>query len=271
MAVGNGLSPCRQVGLHTQMVPAAVALNTKAGADVVDNQQRILFVAELACSSRIGRIRQLLIDEDIVLEGRGEDGGQIIASLRHRILQAFYVIVLIINEVSAVFFHRPGRDGRAPGRCAMIGPARHQNLLASPIGPRRQQRHAGGVRAVLAEHCPVGMRDHRHEGFGQFHHARRRPRRHVNLRHLLAVSGVHLLVAVAEEIGSIAAHEIDIAVSIDIPEIGAFRTLEELRRMRRQQADGLMPVHTARNNPVRPRSQFPIDLPAHHASPVAKI
>ena len=98
----------------------------------------------------------------------------------------------------AIFLHGSGRNGCAPGRGSVIGTARHQHFLTTAVGACRQQRHAGSIRAILAEHRPVSMRHHTGECFGKLDHARRRTGRHVDFRHLPHIGSINFAMAVAK-------------------------------------------------------------------------
>ena len=58
----------------------------------------------------------------------------------------------------------------APRRSAVIGAPRAHDAAAAGVRARDHQRHRGGVRAVLAEHRPVGVADHRDDRFGEIDH-----------------------------------------------------------------------------------------------------
>ena len=117
----------------------------------------------------------MLVCQNIMLEGGGEDSGQIIAGLFRGLFQAFDIVVFIMDDMCTVFRHCAIGEGRAPGCCAMIGACGDEDFLAAAIGACGHQRHCGGIRTVLAEHGPVGMGDEFGPFLGQFHHQRGRP------------------------------------------------------------------------------------------------
>jgi len=127
----------------------------------------------------------------------------------------------------------------------VIGAAGADDGLLSGMGLGDHHRHGGGVGAVLAEDRPVGVADLGDEGFGQIDDHRSGAGHGVALLHAANIGGVDHRVVVAEQVGAIAAHEVDVAVAVGVPEVGALATGEELWIALGQVPDRLVAVHAA--------------------------
>src|SRR5580698_3494635 len=92
----------------------------RSGSTPTVDQLRARLVAKLAGAASIGCVRLGLVDEDVMLERRGEDGGEIVARLADRALERVDVIVDAGNPPGA-FSRRRARRGGTPGRHAVIG------------------------------------------------------------------------------------------------------------------------------------------------------
>ena len=75
IAVGDRLAPGTEIGSHTERLPAAAEVETKARAHVVDDECGVARVAERAEPLRECRRRQLLVDAVVVPEGGHDDPG----------------------------------------------------------------------------------------------------------------------------------------------------------------------------------------------------
>ena len=138
----------------------------------------------------------------------------------------------------------------------MIGALGEHDGLAARMVARNHHCHRCRVRTVLAEHCPVRMSNERSHLFSEVHHQAGRPRHRVPLLHAVDISGINIRLAVTEQVGTIATHEIDIAVAIGVPQIGAGRPIKELRVIIRQETNRLVAVHAARDHRLGPLSQI---------------
>ncbi len=245
VAVGEALAPAGEIGLDAHRRPAAVAGDAKAGPHVVDHQQGAGLVAELAGAPGIGDLRHGLINEGVVLERRGENRGQVVAGLGHGGLQARHVVVFAGDLVGLVLGHQTGRAQIAPGMSAMIGALGDDDGLAPGLGAGGHQRHLGGVAAVLAEDRPVGVGDHRGQGFGQLYHQGGGAGHGVAQVQLADEGRVDGLVAIAHEVGAIGAHEIQILGPVRVPDPGAAGAGEELRIVVGEEPDRLVAIHPA--------------------------
>ena len=105
MAVGDAFTPARKVGLHTHHRPAAVSGDAQAGAYVIDDEKGVGPVADLASAAGVGRIWQGLIDKGVVLDRRGEDGGEIVASLARGHFKAFDIVVIAKDLMGFVLWN----------------------------------------------------------------------------------------------------------------------------------------------------------------------
>jgi hypothetical protein len=248
VTVGDRLAPGGQVGPDAQRLPAAGRMQAIAGTHLVEDQRRTGGIAELARAAREGRGGQLLVDAQVMFEGAGKNAGQVIASGRRRRVETGDVVVAVGREVSAILRRDAGRRGRAPRGGTVIRPLRHQDL--APAGGRARDRraHRGRVGAVLLEHHPIGVRDARHQAFGQFDETRGGAVQAIAQCGLARCGGFDLGVVVAQQVGAPAAHEVDELTSVDIPQSAAAATLEELRVAGRQARGTQVAGHAARDD-----------------------
>ncbi len=151
-----------------------------------------------------------------------------------------------------VLGYGPRRARGAPRHRPVIGPLGADDRLAAGVGARDHQGHQGRVGPVLAEHRPVGVRDHGDQGLGQIDHHPARPGHGVAPAQLVDEGAVDHLVAVADQIGAIGAHEIEQFGPVGVPKPGALCAGEELGIVIRQQADRLVTIHSARNDRLGP-------------------
>ena len=247
-------------------LPGTVSRQPKSGAHLVDDEQGIVRVAEAAQAARIIDGRQELVREDLVPERGREYAGDIALTALEGRLQAVEVVVVEADDVGPVLGHDPLRARRVPRRGAVIGAARDEDLATVAIGPRGDHCHGGRVAAVLAEHGPVGMGDHADEVFGQHDHGLGRACHRVAEGRLGGGRPFDLGVPVAQKIGTEGAHVVDISVAVGIPQIGALGAREILRETVRQQRDGFMPVHAARDHLAGALAKLRISGVFHHSS-----
>ena len=245
----------REVGLHAEVRPAAAARQPEAGADLVEDQQRAVLVAKLARRGRERLLGQRLVLEGLVPERRGDDAGDVALVGLERRLQAVGVVVLVVDEVRLVLRQGAGRARRAPGRGAVVGAGGAEDLAALGLGARGDDRHRGGVRAVLAEDRPVGVVDHADQRLGQHDDDFGRAGHRIAQRLLRGRGGLHRLEPVAQQVRPVGAHEVDVLVAVDVPEPRAARPAEELRVLLRQHAGRLVPEHAARDDLAGPLLQ----------------
>ena len=147
----------------------------------------------------------------------------------------------------------------------MIGALGHQDLALARGGAC--QRHAGrrGVGAVLAEQRPVGVRDQPDQPFGQLDQPLRRAVQAVARRHLPRDRLGHHRIAVADHDRAPAAHEVDVAPAVHVPEMAALAALEELRIALGQPVGAQVPVHAAGDDLPGTLPEFLIGCEGHGA------
>ncbi len=95
------------------------------------------------------------------------------------------------------------------------------------------------------------MRDRFDKEFGQFDLALGRPIHDVATASLRGSRGLYILVTIAENDGTVAAHQIDELPSIDIPQAAPFSAVEILRIAGRQPRDILMAPHPSGDHAAR--------------------
>ena len=101
----------------------------------------------------------------------------------------------------------------------------------------------------------VSMREHVDQELGKPDHDFSGTVHDVSLSQLLERGLVDFRVVIAEDRGSPAAHEIDIFVSVDVPELRTLGASEELRIAVRQVLGVHVSPHAARHDLKRPLSQ----------------
>ena len=131
LAVGEGFAPGAEVGLDTDQRPAAVARQSEAGTDVVDDQHGAGPVAQRPRACRVRRIGQCLILEGVMLERRRENRGEVVSRSRYGGLEACDVVVPVRADEGALLRHDAGRHRRAPRRSTVVRPRSDQASFAS--------------------------------------------------------------------------------------------------------------------------------------------
>ncbi len=255
IAVRDRLAPGGKVRPHAHKLPAAADVKAETRAHVVHDQGRSGRIAEGA--RRVGecRRRQLVVLAEIMLEGGDDDAGDVPPHRLGRIGEALGIVVVVGNDVQAVFRGRAQRVGIAPGDRAVIGAAGDQQL--APPGRRAGDHDAGRRRigAVLLEHRPIGMRHGVNQKFGQLNEPFRRPVQPIAALPLRIDGRLDVGIPIAQHHRSPGAHEIDVLAPIDVPQAATFAAREELRIGRGQARRVLMAPHAAGNDPLCPRAQ----------------
>ena len=183
-----------------------------------------------------------------MFQRRGENGGEIFASGAGRRFEAGHVVVVTEDLVGLVLRSRSRRPHGTPRRRAVIGAFGQYDRRPAGVGAGDHQRHQGGVGAVLTEHGPVGVADHAGQGFSQFHHQAGRTGQGVAPGQLIRVRRVDDRVAIAEQVWTVGAHEVEQLVAVGVPQPRAPTRAEELRVVIRQKAHRLVSVHAAGNH-----------------------
>src|SRR5438477_4982224 len=119
---------------------------------------------------------------------------------------------------------------RAPGRRAVIGAARHQDLAPARSGTCDGDALRGGVGAVLLEHRPARVRYRIDQKLGELDDPRRWAVLAIAERLLARRCRIHLGMTMAQDDRPIAAHEVDVLVAIDVEEPATPSALQELRK-----------------------------------------
>ena len=252
MAVGDRLAPRAQVGVDADRLPAAAVRQPEAAAHVVEDQCGARVVAHPAQVAGEGGVDELLVDAGIVAEGRYDDRRQVVPGGGHRGVDRRDVVEHVVGEMRPVLGHHTGGVRGAPWRRTVIRPGGDEHLAPTRRGASHRDARGGGVGAVLLEDRPVGVAHHTDHPLGQFHGEVRRPVLAVGLLGLGAGRGLDRRVAMAEDDRSVAAHEVDVLVAVDVPHAAAVAALHELREPVRQRAGALMPVHPVRDDSAGP-------------------
>jgi hypothetical protein len=222
--------------------PGTRAREPEPTAHLVHQQQALAAVAHLAHGLRELARRQRLVDEAIVPERRHQHAGQVALGRLRRSLQARGVVVLEGQQVRAILGQRAGRHRRAPGIGAVVRARSHEDLAPARMRARHAHRHRRRVRAVLAEHRPLRVRHLPGELFRQLDDQCGRAGHAVAGLELRDVGSVDLRIAIAEQVRPVRTHQVDVPVAVHIPQPRTLRAREELRKIRRQQRGGLVPV-----------------------------
>ena len=139
-----------------------------------------------------------MIDEGIVLEGRGEDSGEVGTRFRDGCFEAFDIVIGAEDLVGAILRCGTGQPRRTPGRRTVISALGQHHSLAAGVRPGRHQRHGCRIRAVLAEHGPLRMLDHGRHALRERDHQLRGSRERVAPAHLLDGGRVNFLVRITQ-------------------------------------------------------------------------
>ena len=151
-------------------------------------------------------------------------------------------------DVRVILLDQAAVAGGTPGVTAVIGTAGQEDLLAAGVFAGHLQRPGGHVRAVLAEDRPGGEVDERDEAFGEVDHDGGRMVEAIAQGALAFGGGLDLGVARAEDVGSVAAEEIEKFVVVDVPVAAALGAHRVVRRGQRQDSGRMRVAGDAAGN-----------------------
>ena len=137
----------------------------------------------------------------------------------------------------------------------MVGVAGDEHLALAGLGPGDGDASGRDVGSVLRKQRPIGVAHGLDVQFRQLDHAGRGPVEAV-AEPALPVDGLlDLGMAEPEQVGPVAAHEIDVLVAVDVHDATAVAALEELRIALGKHCDIAVPVHASRNHTPRALAQ----------------
>lgn len=178
-------------------------------------------------------------------ERRCIDGRYVTVDALDSGIEALDIVVLEVDDVGPILLGNPRRIGHVPRGRTMVRAARNENLPLLAICSRDHHRHRRGVRAVLAEHRPIGVADLLGERLGKLDHHLAGARCRIDLLQLAGRGLLDPFVAIAEQVRAVAAHVVDVLVAVDVPQMGTFRFRKVQREIFRQVLDALVTVHPA--------------------------
>ena len=239
----------------------ACDIHTKARAHIINDQNRVLFRAELPDLLPEALGGHLIVREVAMHIGLGNYRRDLIFVFLKDPLQSLVVIPVHIDVVADILLQNTRViDLLGPGRNPVIISLEKYDFLLVGISSRRHDRQSGHIISVFREKRPVSRMNRIHQQFREIDHFRRRRGHAVAKLHLSSGRRVHIRVTVAQHIGAVSAHIVNETVSVHIPEIAALRPLTEQREGVHRNETALcrpqMPVHAGRNHLDRPGKFF---------------
>ena len=241
---------------------AARKVEAETGAHIVENQHDAVRVAELAHSLPfLLRGADIVVEVAVVIGLRDQRGDVTLVLFPHAFERIHIkprdddVVCHILGQNAGVIrLHRPGV-------VAVIIALEEDRLLA--LGVRAGAEHGKGRRigAVLHEVGPVGAGDRACQQLGALHHLVGGSGGAVARLQLFQRGGVHIGVVVAEDIGAVGAHHVDVAVAVHVPKVSPLGAGADKRPLFQRQKQALgrteMPIDAGGNDmqrAVKPRA-----------------
>ena len=161
---------------------------------------------------------------------RGDETRDLTGILLDEFLELIGSVPVDVEVVGEVFLGDAGvAELLHPGSDAVIVAADEDDLLAVGVSTRDHDRERRHITAVLAEECPVRHIDGVDHLFRHLDHGLRDEGGAVALLELLDRRRVDVGIVVAEEVGAVGAHIVDVAVAVEVPDVGALRAGHEER------------------------------------------
>ena len=261
---------------------AARKVEAEAGAHIVENQHDAVRVAELAHSLPfLLRGADIVVEVAVVIGLRDQRGDVTLALFPHAFERIHVkprdddVVCHILGQNAGVVrLHRPRV-------VAVVIALEEDRLLA--LGMRAGAEHGKGRRigAVLHEVCPVGTGNRVHKQLGALHHLVGGGGGAVARLQLFQCGGIHIGVVIAENIGAVGAHHVDVAVAVHVPKIGSLCAGTEERPFFQRQEQSLgraeVPVDAGGDDmqrAVKPRAALFVCVfgkSAHCSAPLTQV
>ena len=220
----------------------------ETGPDVVDDQHDAPLGAELAYLRPVFLGRTAVVEEIAVVIGLGDQRrhiplGRVISRFQGRNVEPGTDDVVghfLRQDAGVVGLH-------GPGLVAVVIAPEEDGLLLSGGRPGGQVCESGGIGAVLHEECPVGASHGIHQQFGALHHFVGGRGGAVTHHQLLHGGAVHVRVTVAQDIGAVGAHQVQILVAVHVPEVGTLGLGRDQRPLLQRQEQSLAGAQVAVN------------------------
>ncbi len=164
-----------------------------------------------------------------MLESRNNDCGQIIARLLGCRCQAFNIVINIVDKMRTVFRCYANNRWCAPWHSTVISAFGNQYLTT--LGGATCNRNAvgRGIRSVLLKQCPICMRHCLNKQFCKFDCVGCWAVEAVTCLYLAERCCIHESVAMTQYDWTPSTHEVDIAATINVGDMGTFTRRKILR------------------------------------------
>ena len=148
----------------------------------------------------------------------------------------------------------------------MIGAVCHDDGVLARLGARGHHAYGGGVGAILGKQCPVGMGNLVDKSFCQVQHQWAGAGGTVDVGLLCSRGLVHLAVAIAQQVGAVTTHKVDVLVAVRIPQFRPFCPGKELGVLRGQRGGGLVAVNAGGEGCGGALAQFQVVVDPVHVN-----
>ncbi len=220
VAVRDGFAEARDIGFDAVVIVTTFDVDTEARADVVENEDDAVVVAQLAHLLPVSFGRKLVVDESGMEIRRCDECRDLSGILFDEFLKLVGRVPIDVKVVGDVLFGDAGiAQFLHPGRHAVIVALDEDDFLAVSVSTGNHDCKVGRVAAVLCEERPVRHVDGVDHFFREIDEQVGRQGRAVAFFELFDCGGVDIGVVVAQEVGAVRAHIVDELVSVDIPEV----------------------------------------------------
>ena len=220
VAVGQRLAEADEVGLEAVVVVGTGQIEAETGAHVVDDEQHVVLVAEIAHALPVFLRGHAVVKEVPVVVGLGDERRHVaiagVVGLFHGLHvkpRKHHVVGYVLGQYAGVV------GAHRPGVVAVVVVAQKEDLALARVRAGEHDAEGGGVGAVFHEERPVRHGHGVHQLFGALHHFVGRRGGAVGDGELFDGGFVHVRVAIPQHIRAVGAHEVQIAVAVHVPEI----------------------------------------------------